>query len=810
MIISYNWLCEYLPVKIEPEKLAVILTSLGLEVENFEKKEAIRGSLEGLIIGEVVEVTAHPNADKLRLTRVNTGAEATLQIVCGAPNVAVGQKVIVAPVGATIYPLKGDPLTMKTAKIRGIESYGMICAEDEIGLSDNHDGIMVLGSNAITGSPAAEYIKPDTDWIYEIGLTPNRMDAMSHLGVAKDVCAYLTVHENQNYFVKYPYGDKLKKDVQRVPFEIIIKNPDACRRYCGLYIENVKIGESPEWLQTRIRSIGLRPINNIVDITNFILHETGQPLHAFDADQIKGRKIIIENLSEGTSFVTLDEKERKLNAEDLMICNADDEPMCFGGVFGGLHSGVTSATKNIFLESAWFNPITIRKTSFRHNLRTDAAARFEKGVDISNTVEVLNRAGILIKNLANGTIASDIIDVYPVPKLKTQVTLKYDYLKKLSGKYYPPATVKNILEVTGFELISETNDSIVVAVPFSKPDIELPADIVEEIMRIDGYDNVAIPQQIAISPAVETLAFPAALKEKLSNFLAANGFNEIFTNSITNSAYFDDEDLASSVKMLNSLSAELNIMRPSMLETGLECIVHNLNHKNNNLRLFEFGKIYSTSGTGKYKEQEQLCLYLSGMLEEKTWKSKEKKSDFYYLKGIMAGILQASGLEKYTIQPLEKNRELEFGLTISLNKKVLAKLGLVNAAIAKRFDIKQQVWYVSIDWEVLSSAASKQKTGYTEIPRFPAVQRDLSIVIDKKINYSEVEDAVANTGIKKLQQMQLFDLFESDKLGASKKSFAISFTFLDNEKTLTDKEIDGMMQKIMGVFEKELSAEIRK
>ena len=609
MTISYNWLCEYLPVKIEPAKLSVILTSLGLEVENFERKEEIPGSLEGLIIGEVLEVTSHPNADKLRITRVSTGGEDKLRIVCGAPNVAVGQKVVVAPVGATIYPVKGDPLTMKVAKIRGIESFGMICAEDEIGRGDNHNGIMVLDSNAIPGTSAAAYFKPDTDWIYEIGLTPNRMDAMSHLGVAKDVCAYLTVHENQHYFVKYPYDNSFKKDAQGDPFDIIIKNTDACQRYCGLYIENVTISESPEWLQKRIRSIGLRPINNIVDITNFILHETGQPLHAFDADQIKGRKLIIENLPEGTPFVTLDEKERRVNAEDLMICNAENEPMCFGGVFGGLHSGVTSNTRNIFLESAWFNPITIRKTSFRHNLRTDAAARFEKGVDISNTAVVLQRAGNLVKSLAGGTIASDIMDVYPDPKPKAQVTLKYEYLKKLSGKYYAPSTVKNILTVTGFDIISEDNTAIVAAVPFSKPDIALPADIVEEIMRIDGYDNVAIPQQIAISPSVETLAFPAALKEKLSNFLAGNGFNEIFTNSITNSAYFDEEVISSSVKMLNSLSAELNIMRPSMLETGLECIVHNLNRKNNNLRLFEFGKTYRTSGVGKYEEKEKLCLY---------------------------------------------------------------------------------------------------------------------------------------------------------------------------------------------------------
>ncbi len=809
MTISYNWLSEYLPVKIEPAKLSVILTSLGLEVENFERKEEIAGGLEGLIIGEVLEVNIHPNADKLKLTLVSTGREDTLRIVCGAPNVAVGQKVVVAPVGATIYPLKGDPLTMKVAKIRGIESFGMICAEDETGLGDKHDGIMVLDSNAVPGTSAAAYFKPETDWIYEIGLTPNRMDAMSHLGVAKDVCAYLTVHENQHYFVKYPYDNSFRKDTQGDPFDIIIKNADACRRYCGLYIEDVTIRESPEWLQKRIRSIGLRPINNIVDITNFILHETGQPLHAFDADQIKGRKVIIENLPEGTPFVTLDEKERKLNAEDLMICNAENEPMCFGGVFGGLHSGVTPHTRNIFLESAWFNPVTIRKTSFRHNLRTDAAARFERGVDISNTAVVLQRAGNLVKTLAGGIIASDIIDVYPDPRPKAQVTLKYEYLKKLSGKYYPPSTVKNILTVTGFDVISEDDTAIVAAVPFSKPDIALPADIVEEIMRIDGYDNVAIPQQIAISPSVETLAFPAALKEKLSNFLAGNGFNEIFTNSITNSAYFDDKVISSSVKMLNSLSAELNIMRPSMLETGLESIVHNLNRKNNNLRLFEFGKTYRTSGIGKYDEKEKLCLYISGTMEEKSWNAKEKKSDFYYLKGIMAGILQASGLD-VSMQPLEQNKEFEYGLTVSVNKEPLAHFGLVHSGITKKFNVRQPVWYGIIDWETLSRLASKQKTGYVEIPRFPAVERDLAIVIDQKTSYRQVEEAVAKAGIKKLRSMHLFDIFESDKLGASKKSFAVSFTFLDTEKTLTDKEIDGMMQKIVSSVEKELSAEIRK
>ncbi|MFT3706015.1 MAG: phenylalanine--tRNA ligase subunit beta [Agriterribacter sp.] len=810
MTISYNWLCEYLPVNIEPERLSIILTSLGLEVENFEKQEEIKGGLKGLVVGEVLDVQKHPNADKLRLTKVDIGNADPLQVVCGAPNVATGQKVIVAPVGTTIYPNKGDAITMKVATIRGIESFGMICAEDEIGMSENHDGILVLSPDAKKGIPAAEYFNLKTDWIYEIGLTPNRMDAMSHLGVAKDVCAYLTVHEKQQRFVKYPYNNHFKKDTQGAPFSVVIENTEACQRYSGVSIENVTIGESPRWLQQRIKSIGLRSINNIVDITNFILHETGQPLHAFDADKIKGNKIIVRNLPEGTPFITLDKKERKLNAEDIMICDGANEPMCFGGVFGGLHSGVTAGTKNIFLESAWFNPIIIRKTSFRHNLRTDAATRFEKGVDISNTVVVLQRAANLIKEIAGGTIASDVIDVYPNPKQQKQVTLSYAYLKRLSGKQYDADTVKNILTVSGFTIVQSDANALTVAAPFSKPDIELAADIVEEVMRIDGYDNVEIPQNISISPSVETIGFQSALKEKLGNFLAGIGFNEIFTNSITNSAYFDEDTLKTSVKMINSLSADLNIMRPSMLETGLECILHNLNYKNNNLRLFEYGKTYSSSGVGKYQEQEKICLYITGLTQGASWKEKEEKSDFYFLKGVTESILQTAGLNNYTITTLTANRELQYGLQTSLNNNLLATFGQVNEGVTKRFGIKQPVWYAELEWEALYKSAAAQKNGYTEIPRFPAVQRDLAIVLDKQVPFEKIQETVTKAGVKKLRSMELFDVFESDKLGAGKKSLAISFTFLDTEKTLTDKEIDGMIQKIMLTFERDLLAEIRK
>ncbi|MCC7523592.1 MAG: phenylalanine--tRNA ligase subunit beta [Chitinophagaceae bacterium] len=809
MTISYNWLCEYLPVKITPEKLAVILTSLGLEVENFEPFEEIKGGLKGLIVGEVLQVDKHPNADKLRLTRVDTGDGNVLQIVCGAPNVASGQKVVVAPVGATIYPATGSPVTMKTAKIRGIESYGMICAEDEIGLGNDHNGILILRNDALPGTSAASYFQLQSDWIYEIGLTPNRMDAMSHLGVAKDVCAYLSVHEKNDTPVKYPYTENFEADQQRSAFTVKIENNNACERYSGVLIKNVTIAESPQWLKQRIKSIGLRPISNIVDITNFILHETGQPLHAFDADHIADNTIIVKNLPEGTAFITLDEKERKLNADDLMICDGNGKPMCFGGVFGGLNSGVTSKTKNIFLESAWFNPVTIRKTSFRHNLRTDAAARFEKGVDISNTVTVLKRAAMLIKELSGGTIASTITDLYPNPKEKKQVVLAYSYLKKLSGKNYHPETVKKILTLSGFEIVRDNIDELCVAVPFSKPDIELPADIVEEVMRIDGYDNVTIPTRITISPAVETIAYPAALKEKIAQHLAANGFNEIFTNSITNSAYFDEATLRTSVKMLNSLSAGLNIMRPSMLETGLECVAHNINHKNNNLRLFEFGKTYHTRGVAQYEEKEKLCLYISGLTHAATWKGGDQKSDLYYLKGIVESILKAAGLMSHQFQPADLPR-LQSGLCVNLQNEQVVTLGLADASVLNQFDIKQPVWYASIDWNTLCIHAEKQKPGYTEISKFPAVQRDLAIVVDKQTPYEKVEQSLKQAAIGKLQSVSLFDVFESDKLGKEKKSFAISLTFIDKEKTLTDNEIDGLMQKIIQGFEQDLAAEIRK
>lgn len=810
MTISYNWLHDYLPVTIDPERLSKLLTSVGLEVESLEKYESLKGGLQGLVIGEVLAAEKHPNADKLTVTKVNVGSGEPLQIVCGAPNVAAGQKVVVATVGTTIYPKKGDALTMKIAKIRGVESYGMICAEDEIGLSEDHAGILVLPADVKVGTPAGEYFKIYTDHIYEIGLTPNRMDAMSHRGVARDVCAFLSYHDNKDLkVVAQPISD-FKIDNTSLPISVSIENTNACQRYAGVSISNVTVKESPQWLQDKLRAIGQRPINNIVDITNFILHETGQPLHAFDADKITGKKVLVKNLAEGSPFTTLDEKERKLSAEDLMICNGNSEGMCIAGVFGGATSGVSNATKNIFLESAWFNPVDIRKTSFRHGLRTDAATRFEKNVDISNTVNVLKRAALLIKELAGGEIASEVVDVYPNPKQQPQVQLKYQFLKKLSGKSYPADAVKKILIALGFEIVKASTEDIVVTAPFSKPDIHLPADIVEEIMRIDGLDNVEIPNAITISPSVETNRNKHIYREKVANYLVGLGFNEIFTNSITNAAYFDEQELSTAVKLLNNLSADHNIMRPSMLQTGLEAIAHNLNRKNNDLRFFEFGKTYSTQGPGKYSEHEHVCLYITGQVTEDAWKGKGIAADIFNLKGVVARILQLTGISKAAFAPITSVGNLVNTLQVTINKDVVVTLGVVTPQELKRFDIKQPVFYADIDFELLLKHISATSIKAKELPRQLPVRRDLAMVVPKSLPFADVENAVKKVKLDKLQSIQLFDIFESEKLGADKKSLAVSFTFLDEEKTPTDKDIDGMMNKIMNALETTLQAEIRK
>ncbi len=806
MKISYNWLNKYLPEKIKPEKLSEILTSIGLEVESLEFYENLKGSLKDLIVGKVITCDQHPNADKLKLTTVDIGKK-VLQIVCGAPNVAVEQKVIVAPVGTIIYPINNVPVTMKVAKIRGTESFGMICAEDEIGLSGNHSGIYILPDDAKVGDAASNYFNIYTDWIYEIGLTPNRMDAMSHIGVAKDVCAWLSYHNNKIIKPLLPFTNDNNLKEGKSSFEVIIENTNDCKRYSGLFIENVTVKQSPNWLHNFLTTIGQRPINNIVDITNFILHETGQPLHAFDADALTSKKVVIKNLQEGTVFKTLDEVERKLSSKDLMICN-NDEPVCIAGVFGGIGSGVTNNTKNIFLESAWFSSSSIRQTSLKHGLRTEAAIRFEKGVDISGTVTALKRAASLITEITGGKITYDIIDVYPSIIKKKNITLKHDYLKKLSGKFYKPSSVKNILAALDFEIINETEDALTVEAPLSKNDIALPADIVEEIVRIDGLDNIEISRTITITPSRQDSALREQLKEKIAQLFIGLGFNEIVINSITNSKNFNDETLSNSVRLLNNLSADLDIMRPTMLETGLEILAYNINRKRNNLQFFEFGKTYNKINE-KYIEEEFICCWITTKNEIQSWKQKTAIPDFFTIKGMIKSLLEAVNISNISFVESEKK---ESGLQQSIisNKINFGEIMNVDSSVLKKFDIAQKVFFVKLTYEKLLSASTQQEIVFKEIAQHPSVERDLALIVDKKVKYITIEKLLLSLSISSLQQFSLFDIFEGDKIGADKKSLAINFTFLNKDKTLTDADVNATMEVIIKQFEYNLNAEIRK
>ena len=806
MTLSYKWLCEYLPEKPAPEKLSQLLTSIGLEVESMQSYEEVKGGLRGLVIGEVISTAKHPNADKLTLTKVTIGNDQLLSIVCGAPNVAAGQKVVVAPVGATIYPTNGEPLTMRVAKIRGEESQGMICAEDEIGLGESHAGILVLDTTAVPGTPAPDYFNLYDDIIYEIGLTPNRMDAMSHWGVARDVCAYINHHEKKNITPLFPATTPLDKAGKSGPVQVTIENTKACPRYTGISIEGIKVEPSPAWLQKRLKAIGVRPINNIVDITNYIQHETGQPLHAFDLDAIDGKQVIIKNLPTGTPFITLDGSSRKLDQEDLMICNAK-EGMCIAGVFGGLQSGVKESTRSLFIESAFFDGINIRKTSFRHGLRTDAATRFEKGTDIEATVRVLERAVQLIKEIAGGTVLGALIDCYPAPQPKKTVEVRWSMLHKLSGKQYSATAVKNILTSLEFEWRREDADSFEVAVPTHKTDISMQADIVEEIIRIDGLDNIEIPTQIKLSPAIDPEGWKATVKEKIANQLAGMGFQEMMTNSITNAAYYNNSE--GLVTMINSLSAALNCLRPGMLETALEVVAHNLNHRNLNLRLFEFGKIYTRSEKDNFQELERCCLVITGQKNESSWKQTATAADFYTLKGAVDALIKGLGL-KITSQEMEATETLSFGITWSDSKQTVGFGGEVSPKWLEKMGIKQPVFFAELNWDYLALQFNEQRSVIREIPRFPAVQRDLALIAPRSLTWEQIQSTVQKIRIESLQDIKLFDIFESDKLGVDKKSMAVNFTFQNMERTLTDKEIEGWMNKILTNLEKELGVNLRK
>lgn len=800
MIVSYQWLMDYLPQPVPVDELSNILTSIGLEVEAVEAAESIPGGLEGLVIGEVVTCQKHPNADKLSVTTVNVGAPELLNIVCGAPNVAAGQKVVVATVGTTVHPTDGTPFLIKKAKIRGEESAGMICAEDEIGLGKSHDGIMILPADAVPGTLAKEYFNiPKTDYAIHIGLTPNRSDANSHIGVARDVCAYLAHHKGGRYAAVLPAPVLAAGSTTAAP-TVTIEATGACPRYAGISIAGVTVGPSPEWLKTRLQTIGVRSINNIVDITNYVLHEYGQPLHAFDAARIAGNQIVVRFMPEGSTFTGLDEKERKLTAQDLMICDAAG-PLAIGGVFGGLHGGITDATTHVFLESAYFDPKHIRRTSLRLGLRTDAATHFEKGVDISNVLPALQRAAALIAEIAGGTIDSGITDVYPKPLQAITVDVTYSYIHKLSGKAYKHIAIQEMLTASGFEIISESAEGLSLRVPSNKTDVSQPADIVEEILRIDGLDNIEIPGRLNIA-LTKALANDRPQRDRIAELLCGMGLQEIVTNSIVNSKYYPERtDL---VKMINSLSSELDVMRPSLQEGGLEVIQYNCNRKSQDLALFEYGNIYAQR-EGKYIQEASLGIWLTGNARTAHWDQKAQPANIFQLKGIISNLLQYSGIRNVTETYTEATGEIVW----KYKNQPLCTAAQVTAARLDTFGIKQPVCFAAIQWDVWVKALDAVKIKYREVPKFPAVNRDIAIVIDKATTWKQVQDTTGQLKLDALQSFGLFDIFESEKLGQGKKSYALTYTFQLQDRTLTDTEIEQLMKTLMDTYKTKLNAQIR-
>jgi len=809
MQISYNWLLEYLPKELSVDELSTILTGIGLEVEGVELSEAIPGSLSGLLVGEVKSCVQHPNADKLKLTTVSVGGDALLHIVCGAPNVATGQKVIVATIGTVLHPVSGDAFEIKKSKIRGEVSEGMICAEDEIGIGESHAGIMVLPEDTPVGMTAKDFFRlPPPDYTIHIGLTPNRSDAMSHIGVARDVCAYLAHHEGlplqqlqelQEAF-KNEHTDITISAAAEKPIRISIEAPQACKRYAGIVLSDIHIAPSPDWMQRQLMTIGVRPVNNIVDITNYVLHEYGQPLHAFDYDTIQGRHIRVKHATEGEKFTTLDGVERTLCENDLMIGDAD-KPMCIAGVFGGQGSGISNNTTTVFIESAYFDPRSIRRSSLHHQLRTDAALHFEKSVDINRVIPALKRAVQLIQDIAGGKVASALTDWYPEPLPQHTVPIQYAYINKLCGKYYAKDTVENILQALGFVIKAKDEEQLSLLVPTDKSDVRLPADIVEEILRIDGLDQVPFPGRIHIPAQNGTASKDRKWKEVMANFLSGKGLREIVTNSITNSRYYPENDTL--VRMINSLSSELDILRPSMLESGLEVLRYNINRKQQHLALYETGHVYSREATGKYNQQAHLAVWISGQTQMKDWQDNAVKADLYYLKGLMESLFTRCGLKKY--------QEITEGDTLLWQRgtMLLGKAFPVAPERLRLFDIKQPVFYAEIYMEPVIQAVENQKIRYAELPKYPSVKRDLALVLDKQVRYEALAKATQKTKMEALQDFQLFDLFENEKLGKDKKSLALSFTFQLFDRTLTDADVDMMMKKLITLYQKEFQAEIR-
>jgi phenylalanyl-tRNA synthetase beta chain len=805
MLISYDWLRQLISTDKTAEEVAALLTDSGLEVEGIHTFESIKGGLEGIVLGKVLTCERHPDADKLSLTTVDIGEASARSIVCGAPNVAAGQRVVVATEGATLYPTGGEPFTIKKSKIRGTVSEGMICAEDEIGLGTAHDGIMVLDTNLPNGTPAADFFGLRSDKVLEIGLTPNRADAASHYGVARDLQALLRTR------VQLPDISSFRVEDTSRPITIEIENTEACPRYAGLNISGVMVEESPEWLRNRLRAIGLSPINNVVDATNYVLHELGTPLHAFDADTIAGDKIIVKTVEEGTPFVTLDGVERKLRATDLMICNAE-EPMVIAGVFGGRNSGVSDHTTAIFLESAYFSPTYIRRTSQAHGLKTDASFRFERGADPNMVIFALKRAALLIQQVAGGRVTSDVTDVYPEHIPHFQVLLNIDRLHRLIGQYIGVERTKTILTDLGI-LIAEASDThLLLHVPPHKVDVRREADVIEEILRIYGYNHIALKESLSTSFLAKfPQPDPEGLRQKVHGHLAGNGFNEIITNSLTNSDYYgggQGEEANGLVRIVNYNSEDLDALRQTMVYSGLEIVRHNLNRRQKDLKLYEFGKVYQVTG-GKYKEQSQLALFITGQAAAESWRGKPGKVGFHDLAGPVQQVLQKMNGTDFTPQS-SQHPYLADGLAYTTrNGVVVAQLGVLDSKVCRKLEVRDQVWYAELNWEYL---VRNYKSGlvFSELPRFPEVRRDLSLVLDQSVTFDQIKSVAQRTERKLLQAINVFDVYEGDKIESGKKSYSVSFILQDPQQTLTDKVIDATMSRLMQQFEKQLGAIIRK
>lgn len=818
MKISYNWIKDYLNIDIDPHKLSEILTGIGLEVEGVEQWESVKGGLKGVVIGEVLTCKKHPDADKLSVTTVNIGLSEPLQIVCGAPNVASGQKVPVATIGTTVY--KGDQsLEIKKSKIRGEFSEGMICAEDELGLGSGHEGIMVLDNNAKPGTPADEYFGVGHDTIYEIGLTPNRIDSGSHYGVARDLAAYLNLNTGNGFRAVRPSVDDFRSDSNNSGFEVIIENSIDCPRYSGITISDVKIAESPEWLKTRLRSIGLNPISNVVDITNFVQHEIGQPLHAFDADRISGKKVIVRNLPDKTKFITLDEAERNLTSRDLMICN-EEEGMCIAGVFGGIKSGVTSSTKNIFLESAYFNPVSIRKTSKRHGLQTDASFRFERGTDPNITIWALKRAAMLMKEIAQGKITSEIIDVYPAKIENAKTEVSFGNIDRLIGRHIDKETVLKILGLLDFKILKADDDILLLEVPAYRVDVKLEADVIEEILRIYGYNNIEIGSHVN-----STLTYTAKPdKEKvvntISDMLSGNGFAEIMCNSLNPASWYeenDDFDPGQLVRLANPLSSDLNAMRQSLIYGGLNSVMWNINRQCYDLKFYEFGNCYfkvinehKVPAVEDFSERTSLDLFLTGKTGRESWNHKTNPTDFFHIKSATEMVLSRLGIDTSSLMNGESTKKyFAESITYMLDNRLVAETGRISKSYLARFDLGQDVYYSHIDWDLIMKMIRKNIISYSELPKYPSVRRDLAILIDKGITFRQIKEIAFRTERNVLHEVGLFDVYESDTLGTNKKSYAVSFILRDNLKTMTDRNIEKVINNLIRAFETELGAKIR-